>query len=86
MTVVWNSAPDAGWVCSFADQLTGEGIVSNIPFITGVDLLDGLEYLGFGGQLIVVTNGDITAVPTLNNLGIDCNLYFVTPPVSSVIS
>lgn len=86
MTCSWNSAPDGGWIVGFADQVSGNNIVSNIPLICGVDILDGLSYLGFGGQLVVYTNGDATAVPTLANLGVDCNLYFITPPVSTVIS
>lgn len=86
MTCKWNSAPDAGWVIGFADQVTGDLIVDNIPLICGVDLLSGLEYLGFNGNLVVLTNGDITAVPTLDNLGVDCSVYFVTPPVSTVFS
>jgi hypothetical protein len=86
MTCRWNDAPDGGWLIGFADQLTGDEIVDNIPLICGVDLLDGLEYLGFGGNLVVYTDGDATAIPTLDNLGVDCNLYFISPAVSSVIS
>jgi hypothetical protein len=86
MSVVWNNAPDAGWFIGFANQQTQVEIVNNIPLITGVDLLAGLEYLGFGGQLICYTNGDSNAVPTLDNLGTEANVYFITPPVSTVIS
>jgi hypothetical protein len=92
MNVVWNDAMiigdtvSAGWFIGFANQVTGEQIVNNIPLICGVDLLDGLEYLGFGGQLIVYTNGQPAAVPTLDNLGTECNVYFITPPVSTIIS
>ena len=92
MTCKWNDAEilgdsaSAGWLIGFADQQTGDMIVDNIPLITGVDLLAGLEYLGFDGQLVVYTNGDPNAVPTLDNLGVDCNVYFITPPVSTVIS
>lgn len=86
MNVVWNNAPDAGWFIGFANQQTGEQIVNNIPLITGVDLLAGLQYLGFDGQLVCYTAGDDTAVPTLDNLGVDSNVYFITPPVDTVIS
>jgi hypothetical protein len=58
--------------------VTNLPIVACVPFITGADLLDGLEYLGIPGQLIVYTDGDDTAVPTLNNLGTESNLYFLT--------
>ena len=78
MTCRWNDSPDAGWVLDFADALTNTPIVANIPLITGADCLEGLEYLGFNGQLIVFTDGDDTAVPTLDNLGVESNLYFQT--------
>lgn len=81
MTCKWNDAPDAGWVLDFTNATTGEVVVCNIPLITGVDLLDGLEYLGFQGNLIVYTDGDQTAVPTLDNLGVEANLYFSTDVV-----
>lgn len=78
MTCRWNDADDAGWVVDFADAITSTPIVSNIPLITGADCLAGLEYLGFQGTLIVYTDGDQNAVPTLNNLGVESNLYFLT--------
>lgn len=75
-TCKYNSAPDAGWVLDFADANTNTPIVANIPLVTGVDLLDGLGYLGFGGKLYVKTDGSDFAVPTLDNLGVDSFLYF----------
>lgn len=86
MTCKWNDSQDAGWVMDLADQDTNELIASNIPLITGVDILAGLQYLGFDGQLVVVTDGDINAVPTLENLGVECNVYFITPSDPTVIS
>lgn len=82
MSVVWNDSPDAGWFIGFIDADTNVEIVNNIPLITGDDILDGLGYLGFEGQMFVYTNGDLQAVPTLNNLGVECNLYFVTDVVN----
>lgn len=78
MTVKWNDAPDAGWVMDLADAITNLPIVANIPMITGADCLSGLSYLGINGQLIVYTDGNETAVPTLLNLGVESNVYFVT--------
>jgi hypothetical protein len=78
LTCKWNNAPDAGWVMDFTNALTNEFIATNIPLITGADCLAGLEYLGFQGQLAVYTNGDQNAVPTLDNLGVECNVYFLT--------
>lgn len=78
MACRWNDSPDAGWVLDLADSDTGVSIVANVPLITGADCLAGLEYLGINGQLIVFTDGDDTAVPTLENLGVESNLYFLT--------
>lgn len=78
MTCKYNDSPDAGWVIDFADADTNLPIVANIPLITGADCLAGLEYLGFDGQLYIFTDGDDTAVPTLDNLGVESNLYFNT--------
>ncbi len=79
MTCKWNNAPEGGWVLDLADAASGEVIVANIPLITGADCLAGLAYLGLGGQLVVHTDGNEFAVPTLENLGVESNLYFVTP-------
>lgn len=80
MSCRWNNAPDAGWIINFADANTGVIIADNIPLISGCDILDGLEYLGFGGQMVVFNAGsDALAVPTLTNLGIECLLLFGVP-------
>lgn len=78
MTCRWNSAPDAGWVLDLADADSGLPIVANIPLIVGADCLSGLEYLGINGRLIVYTDGAELTVPTLENLGRESNLYFIT--------
>lgn len=75
-TCKYNYMSEGGWVLDFADADSGEEIVSNIPLITGADLLEGLEYLGFGGSLYVKTDGSDYAVPTLENLGLESFLYF----------
>jgi hypothetical protein len=74
----WNDQPLGGWVIDIMDDQQNP-IVMNIPLITGEDCLSGLEYLGFGGQLIVQTTGSSPDTPpTFENLGVDSNLYFVT--------
>lgn len=78
MTCKWNDATEAGWALDIADLNTGLPIVFYIPLVTGVNLLEGLEYLGIGGQLYVATDGNQDAVPTLLNLGVESFLYFVT--------
>lgn len=78
LTCRWNAAFEGGWVIDLTDATTNEPVAANIPLITGADCLSGLEYLGIDGELVVYTDGDETAVPTLENLGIESNLYFQT--------
>lgn len=78
MTCKWNDSQDAGWVFDLVNADTSAPVVSNVPLITGADCLSGLEYLGINGEMIVLTDGDAFAVPTLDNLGIESNLYFLT--------
>lgn len=82
LTCKWNASEEAGWVIDLADADTSLPIAANIPLITGADCLAGLEYLGIGGQLVVFTDGDELAVPTLDNLGVESNLYFQTDVAS----
>lgn len=82
MVCKWNDSPDAGWVFDLSNSDTNTPLVNNVPLITGADCLAGLEYLGINGQMIVATSGDPTAVPTLTNLGVDSNLYFLTSVAS----
>lgn len=81
LTCKWN---DQGsfWALDIADS-NSNPLVANIPLITGADCLDGLDYLGIGGSLYVLTDGaSPDDVPTLDNLGVDSNVYFVTVPPS----
>lgn len=83
LTVKWNDGFEGGWVFDLADATTDEVLVACIPFTTGTDLLSGLGYLGIEGELIVYTDGDETAVPTISNLGTESNLYFLTDVASN---
>jgi hypothetical protein len=78
MTSKWNDSDGAGWLLDIADQ-NDNPIATNIPLITGADCLEGLEYLGIEGNLYVNSSaGSPLAVPTLDNLGTDSNLFFAT--------
>ena len=81
MSCKWNNSPDAGWILDISDA-TGNPIIGNIPLVTGADLLAQLEYLGIGGSLYVNNGTDATAIPTLDNLGSGCLLYFQTGAAS----
>lgn len=82
MTVRWNNMDQGGWFCDISDQ-SSNFLACNIPFITGADLLAGLEYLGIDGELIIYTNGNQFTVPTLDDLGVESNLYFRTSAASN---
>lgn len=78
MVVKWNDQLEGGWVLDISDS-SGVPIICNTPLVTGIDLLDGLAYLGIPGSLYVFTKGASPFdVPTLTNLGNDSNLYFVS--------
>lgn len=73
----WNDLEDGGWLLDIYDFNSSEPIVMAVPLVTGVNLLEQLEYLGIPGKLFIYTDSDPLAPPTLNNLGIESNLYFV---------
>ncbi len=55
LTLTWNDALIC-WVLDVADA-NNVPIVLGIPVITGLDLLAQYRYLGFGGSLVVQTDG-----------------------------
>ncbi len=76
LTSKWNDIAQCWYLdIEDADQ---NPVAMGLPFVTGADLLVGLEYLGIDGSLVVYTNGDEAAIPTQTNLGGDSNLYFQT--------
>lgn len=72
----WNEW--SGWVIDLSDTSTNASIIAGLPLVTGCDLLEPFPELGFIGSLFVYTDGDAMAIPTLDNLGADSNLYYVT--------
>lgn len=74
----WNDMPEGGWIVDISDFITNQSIIAGIPLVTGCDLLEQYEYLELGGSLVIFTDGDANAVPTLENLGVESNLYYVT--------
>jgi hypothetical protein len=72
ITIQYNE--NQGWQMNIAD-INGDPIVSNIPFITGSDLLAPFAYMNFGFGVFVLTDGS-DAVPTYDNLGTNSNIYF----------
>lgn len=77
MESVWNTINSA-WEISLFDGDTEEPIFESLPLVTGVDLLAQYGYLQIGGSLVCYTDGDEFAPPTLENIGQEANLYYVT--------
>lgn len=76
LTFKWNYV--AGyWVLDIEDPVNGP-MVTGIPVVTGVDLLEPYGYLGFTGQLIVQSQANIDDIPTLQTLGGDGLVFYVT--------
>lgn len=65
------------WELELSDA-AGVPIVSAVPLLAGVNLLEGYPG-GPPGLLAVITDGDETADPTLNGLGVESKLYYLTP-------
>ncbi len=78
-TVKYQDSYTAGWVLDIANE-SDEPIIGGIPLVTGANLLAQYEYLGIGVPLYVATDGNLDAVPTFTNLGLQCKLYFTTTP------
>lgn len=75
MLLAWRDVDQGGWFLDIADS-NAAPIVQGIPLITGADLLAQYTDKGFGGQLLVATDGDADLVPTYANLGGQSHLYF----------
>jgi hypothetical protein len=76
MRVYWCN-PSQTWNFDLYDQ-SGTLILGGVPMVTGCNLLRQFAYLGIGGSLVVLSNGqDPLAAPTLTNLGTDAQLMYV---------
>jgi hypothetical protein len=73
----WNTADGGGWAVDIYDA-EERPILMNLPLVPGADLFDQFRHLGLPGSLIVYTDGDENAMPTLENLGTDSNVWLVT--------
>lgn len=73
----WNAEMPA-WELTVFDAATSVPLIASLPLVSGVDLLAQHAHLGLGGQLHVLTDGDQLLPPTLENLGVEADLYFIT--------
>lgn len=75
LRLTWNQYASA-WILDIASDTTAP-LVSGIPLITGVNLLDPFPYLGIAGGLYVQSDADPQRVPGVLDLGVSGHLYFV---------
>ncbi|KAA1175362.1 phage baseplate plug family protein [Photorhabdus heterorhabditis] len=74
MSLIWRDI--AGWILDIMTP-DSEPIVTGLPLVFGINLLEQYRHLGFNGSLIFY--GDINQEkPFRNNLGKEDKLYFVT--------
>lgn len=76
LTLRWNPVAVC-WMLDIADS-EEVALVQGIPVVTGTDLLAPYGYLGIGGGIVALTEGNPDAVPTFTNLGNGGDLFFVT--------
>lgn len=75
MTVRYNDEMPA-WTMCMSDALTLEPLITCLPLVAGVDLLDQFNHLGLNASMWIYTDGDENADPTYENLGTVANLYY----------
>lgn len=76
MAITWREP--FGWFMDLGYP-DGTKLISGLPLRAGEDLFAPYGYLGLGGFLLVLTDGNPTTDPTYANLGSESHLYFVTP-------
>jgi hypothetical protein len=75
ITLRWNTVAVC-WVMDLADS-EEVPLVQGIPIVTGTDLLAPYRYLGIGGGMVALTEGNPDAVPTFENLGAGGDVFFI---------
>ena len=74
LRIVWRDV--AGWIMDVSDQ-AGNSILSGVPLVTGVDLLEQYPELGMPGAMVVLIDNEAPEYPTETNLGVYSHLIFV---------
>ncbi|HHG9944815.1 TPA: hypothetical protein ACPZLH_000701 [Yersinia enterocolitica] len=72
--IVWRDA--AGWIMDLMDS-GGEVLLSGVPLVPGVDLLEQYPDLDISGAMVVGCDNGSPEYPTKTNLGGHSHLIFV---------
>lgn len=76
LRVTWlGSEADPCWILDISDD-AGNPILSGVPLVTGVDLLEQFPDLGFEGRLFCGHDGDLTENPLYTDLGDTSHLWW----------
>mgnify|MGYP004423317931 FL=1 len=74
LRIIWRDA--AGWIMDVMDS-GGAALLSGVPLVTGVNLLEQYPQLGINGALLVGCDVGAPDEPTKTNLGTYSHLIFV---------
>lgn len=76
LTFRWLNVELGGWVLDIATE-DRRPIISGIPLVTGVDLLDPFRHRELGFSLIIASDVDVDIVPSFRTLGRSSRIYLV---------
>lgn len=78
LRVLWRD--NAGWIMDVMDN-AGEPLLTGVPLVPDVDLIEQYPEMGISGVLAVLADKGAPEYPTKTNLGSSSHLYFaqVTP-------
>lgn len=71
----WNKPLDV-WVMNIADQ-KGNALANGIAVVSGADLVNQLNYLGFPGALLAQSSTDASAPPSYDGLGVTDGIFYI---------
>ncbi|WP_038367831.1 hypothetical protein [Bosea sp. UNC402CLCol] len=74
----WCDTPDGGWFIDIAD-IDGNPLVQGLPLTAGENVLQQFDYLGFPGEIRVMTDSSELVEPTYANLGTNGKVLFISP-------
>lgn len=77
LNLLWNEQSGT-WTLDI-NSFNNTPILTALPLVANIDLLEPFAYLNFGGQLIVQTDGNLSQLPTYDNLGTLSHIYFIVP-------
>jgi hypothetical protein len=75
ITLRWNDVMNV-WILDIGDK-SGKSLANGIAVVSGVDLVNQLNYLGFSGALIAQSSTDANDDPTYKGLGATDRLFYI---------